>query len=155
MQMSLPTNTRTALPPVPDDQILDAMLLLARATRPHRILVAGSSAPDVYLGLLQRGFTRAATPATSRFPCGQHDVALLVGHHSIQALEGLIDRVVPYLSTRASLAIWIGSHELMRGRPLQIELERLGFRVDAGTRCETGFILSAERQQMWTIAQAS
>ena len=143
------------LPVIPDEQILDAMLLLARASKSHRILVAGSNALDVYLGLLQRGFTRAATPATSRFPCGQHDVALLAGHHSIQALEDRIDRVVSYLNTRASLAIWMGSHELTHGRAIQIELERFGFCVDAGTRCETGFILSAQRQQMDAAAKVA
>ena len=142
-------------PVVPDEQILDAMLLLARASKSHRILVASSNAVDIYLGLLQRGFTHAATPATSRFPCGQYDVALLAGHHSIQALENLIDRVVPYLNTRASVSMWIGSYELARAQTLQIALERLGFRVEAGTRCETGFILSAQRQQMGKVAKVA
>lgn len=140
---------------VADEQILDAMLLLARATKSQRIIVAGPNALDLYLGLLQRGFSRAATPATSRFPYGQHDVALLAGHYTIQALQDLIDRVVPYLNTSASLSIWRGSHDLASGRTLQVELERLGFRAEAGTRCETGFIVSAQRQQLGAIPKAA
>ena len=142
-------------PIVSDERILDAMLLLARAAKPHRIMVAGPSAFDIYLGLLQRGFSRAATPVTCRIACGQHDVALIAGHQTIQALETLLDRIVPFLNTRAALAIWLGPHELERGRRFQAELERLVFRIEARAQCETGFILSARRQQLDHLAKAA
>jgi hypothetical protein len=140
---------------VSDEGILDAMLLLARAAKSHRIMIAGPSAFDAYLGLLQRGFSRAATPVTCRIPCGQHDVALIAGHQSIQALETLMDRIIPFLNKRAALAIWLGPHEADRGRRFQAELERLGFRIEARAQCETGFILSARRQQLDHLANAA
>jgi hypothetical protein len=138
-----------------DERILDTMIQLARATRSQRVLVAGSSCFDVYLTLLQRGFCRTATPATCRFPCGQHDVALVAGHHSMQALESLLGQIVPFLNTRAALVIWMESRDGGRGRKLLSVLERLGFRIEAGARCATGFALSARRHACDHIAEAA
>jgi hypothetical protein len=142
-------------PNSPDERILDTMILLARAARSHRVIVAGSSAFDIYLGLLQRGFSRTATTVISRIPCGQYDVALIAGDHSIQALEALLTRIVPFLNTRAALAIWVGAHQPDCGRKLQSAFERLGFRVEAGTRCENGLVLTARRQQLDHVAKAA
>jgi len=138
-----------------DERILDTMIQLARATKAHRVIVAGSSAFDIYIGLLQRGFSRTVTTVTCRIPCGQHDVALVSGDHSVTALERLLARVVPFLNSRATLAVWVSAQEHGSGRKLQLLLERLGFRIEAGAKCENGVVLSAQRREWSQIAKAA
>jgi hypothetical protein len=137
------------------EPILKTMIELTRLTEAHRVIAAGSSAFDIYLGLYRRGFSRVATTATCRIPCGRHDAALVAGEHSIQGLETLLLRVVPFLNARAVTALWVGSDEHQRGRKLQLLLERLGFRIEAGARCESGFVLSARRHEWSHIANAA
>ena len=67
--------------------------------------MAGSNAFDIYLGLYDRGFSRVTTTATCRIPCGQHDVALIAGEHSIQALEAQLVRIMPFLNIPATMAV--------------------------------------------------
>jgi hypothetical protein len=62
---------------------------------------------------------------------------------------------VPYLKSRAAVAIWIDATEQQGGRKLQSMLERLGFRIEAGAKCEDGFILSARRLEWSQTAQAA
>jgi hypothetical protein len=154
--MSISARNPMIAPPAirPDEQILDTMVDLARAAKSHRIIVAGSEALDVYLGLLNRGFSHAATIAASRIPCGQHDVALLVGRHSTQALEALLVRILRFLDARATLAIWVDS-EPQRGGRVQLLLKRLGFRVEAGAKCGRGFVLSAKRHEWDQVANVA
>jgi hypothetical protein len=133
---------------------METMIGLSRLSKSHRVIVTGSDAFDIYLGLHHRGFSRAVTTATCRIPCGQHDVALVVGQHSIQALEALLVRIVPFLNTRAATAVWVGSDE-HHGKKLQSVLERLGFRMEAGAKCENGFVLSARRCEWSHIANAA
>jgi hypothetical protein len=137
------------------DRIIETMIELARCSKLHRIIAAGSSAFDIYLGLHHRGFSRAATTSTCRIPCGQHDVALVAGQHSIQALETLLVGIVPFLSTRATVAVWVDSDAHQPGRKLQSLLERLGFRIEAGAKCENGFVLSAQRREWGHMAKAA
>jgi hypothetical protein len=139
----------------PDQQVVDAMLQLTRASASQRLIAAGSDAFDLYLDLLQRGFSRVATTATCRIPCGQHDVALIAGNHSIQALEALLARLIPFLNTSAVVALRIDANENRLGGKVQSLLERLGFRVEAGTRCERGFVLSARRRACSHFAKAA
>lgn len=131
--------------------VVETMIQLARATTSHRVIVAGSDAFDVYMILVRRGFSRAATTATCRLPCGQHDVGLIAGQHSVQALEALLGRVVPFLTSQAILAVWVGFAERRRALRLQALLERMGFRIEVGTKCEGGFILAARRDE-WNHA---
>lgn len=131
------------------------MIQLVRATKSQRVFVAGSYCFDAYLTLLERGYSRTATPATCRIPCGQYDVALIAGHHSAQALETLLGETVPFLNTRAALAIWTEAREAGSSQKLQSALERLGFRIEAGTRCEAGFVLSARRHACDHMAKAA
>jgi hypothetical protein len=135
-----------------DERILDTMIQLVRATRSQRVFVAGSYCFDTYLALLERGFARTATPATCRIPCSQYDVALIAGHHSGQALEALLGDTVPFLNTRAALAIWT---DCRQAGSSQAAPERLGFRIEAGTRCEVGFVLTARRQACDHMAKAA
>ena len=135
--------------------IVATMIQLAAAAKSHRIIVAGSHAFDMYLDLLHRGFSRIATTATCRVPCGQHDVALVAGQHSVQALETLLVQIVPFLKTQAIVAVWVSADEHRRGMKLQLLLERLGFRIEAGTKCESGFVLAARRREWNQIAKAA
>jgi hypothetical protein len=142
--------------PIPSgERIVDTMVQLALAAKSHRVIVAGSSALDIYLDLQRRGFSRVATIATCRIPCGQHDVALVAGQHSNQGLEALLTRIVSFLNTQATIAVWVGTDEQQRGKKLQLLLERLGFRIEAGARCESGFVLSARRRNSNHIAKAA
>jgi hypothetical protein len=141
--------------PLPGSElVLDAMISLAGLSKSRRVIVAGSDAFGLYLGLLDRGFLRAATTAISRAPCGQHDAALIAGRYSTDGLEGLLKRVVPFLTARATIAIWIDAGAA-RGSKLHIALERLGFRIEAGTACENGFIVSAQRRDFNPLANAA
>jgi hypothetical protein len=135
--------------------MLDAMIGLTRLSNSRRVIVAGSDAFGMYLGLLDRGFARATTTATCRVPCGQHDAAFISGRYSIQVLEALLDRVVPFLNARASIAVRIDASAGYQGNKLQASLERLGFRIEAGTKCENGFILSAQRRDWSPMAKAA
>jgi hypothetical protein len=144
----------TPAAPLPDERIVDTMIELARAAKAHRIIVAGSDAFDAYLALLQRGFARAATTTTARIPCGQFDVALIAGRHTVQALENLLVQIVCFLNARATVAIWVDADQ-QRGRRIQALLERLGFRVEAGTSCESGFVLAAQRSEWGQAANVA
>jgi hypothetical protein len=134
--------------------MLDAMISLARLSKSRRVIVTGSDAFGLYLGLIDRGFSRAATTSTCRVPCGQHDAALISGRYSTDALEGLLKRVVPFLNARATIAIWIDSGATHSSK-LHVALERLGFRIEAGTACENGFIVSAQRRDFSPLANAA
>jgi hypothetical protein len=138
-----------------NERIMETMVDLTRLSPSQRVIVAGASAFDIYRGLHQRGFSRAATIVTCRIPCGQHDAAFIAGEHSFQALQALLVRILPFLSTRATMAVWVGCEQPERGRKLQALLERLGFRIEAGARCESGFVLSAQRQAFNHIANAA
>jgi len=131
------------------EPVLDTMIQLAFAVKSHRVIAAGSAAFDLYRGLCRRGFSRVATAVSSRGRCIQHDVALVAGEEADQALEALSIRIVPLLNSRAAIAVWIDSVGRRRGNKIQLLLERLGFRVESGARCEVGFILSARRRE-WT-----
>jgi hypothetical protein len=138
-----------------DERVMDAMIEITRLSESQRVIVAGPHAFDTYLGLLDRGFLRAVTTVTCRIPCGQHDVALITGRHSPQALEAVLVRIVPFLTIRALLAVWTGYDGHQRARALQQLLERSGFRIEAGARCEGGFVLCARRQERSPAANAA
>jgi hypothetical protein len=138
-----------------DERIVDTMIDLACVAKSHRVIVAGSSAFALYLSLLNRGFSRVATATSSRFPCGQRDVALVAGRHSMRTLEALLLRVVSSLNTRATMAVWVDADAPQRGRNVQSLLERLGFRIEAGAGCGNGFVLAAQRHESGHIANVA
>ena len=79
------------------ERIMETMIGLTRLSKSNRVIVAGSDAFDFYVTLHLRGFCNVATTATCRFPCGQHEVALIAGQHSIQALQQLLTRIAAFL----------------------------------------------------------
>ena len=131
------------------------MIGLTRLTNLHRAIVVGSCSMEIYLALRRRGFLRLATAATCRIPKGQHSVGLIAGHNSLQAIEAALIEISPFLGTSAAIAVLIDSREIGAGLRIREKLERLGFRVEAGVRCQEGFVLSAIRHGFGQMKKAA
>jgi hypothetical protein len=145
------------LEPSPAERrIIDAMLDLARCSKRHRILVAGSKSPHRLFELNRRGFSRVATTAICGLPCNQYDAALVEWQaRSIKALETTLDWLVHFLAPEGILAVWVEPCAHADHRRLVSALERAGFLVEAGTRCENGLALSARRREFSDVAKAA
>jgi hypothetical protein len=137
------------------EQVVDTMIGLTRLTGLHRAIVAGSGSMEFYLALRRRGFLRVATAATCRIPKGQHAVALITGRNSLQAIEAALVELSPFLSTSASVAVLIDSREIGAGQRIREKLEQMGFRIEAGVRCQEGFVLSAIRHGFGQMENAA
>ena len=138
---------RKPKPAIPGDRIVTVMVKLARCANVHRIILSGSAALQRMFELHRRGYSRVATTATCGLPRGHYDVALVEWQlHSIKALETTLDWLVHFLAPVGVLVIRIDS-EYSDQRRLKLILERLGFRMVAGTRCEDGVAISARRLQ--------
>jgi hypothetical protein len=128
------------------EQVVDTMIDLTRLSNLHRAIVAGSDSLELYLALRRRGFIRVATTATCRIPRGQHAVGLITGQNSLQAIEAALAQISQFLSPSAAIAVLIDSRESGFCLKIRIALEQMGFRIEAGVRCQQGFVLSAYRQ---------
>jgi hypothetical protein len=138
------------------DRITESLVDLARCSKLHRIIVAGSSSPDLVFGLHRRGFNRVATTATCGLPHGQYDVALVDWQgRSIKALETTLDWLVHFLGSSAVMVIWVDPQERAANRKLAAMLEELGFRIEIGTCCEHGLAVSARRRDGAQLAVAA
>ena len=62
-------------PTASGERIIETMIELARCSKLHRIIVAGSKGPHQMFELHRRGYNRVATTATCGLPRGQYDVA--------------------------------------------------------------------------------
>jgi hypothetical protein len=128
-------------------QIIEPMIQLACCSRSHRIIVAGSRSRELMLELHRRGYIRVATTATSGLPRGQCNAALVDWRlEFIKSLETTLNWLVHFLAPAAVLVIWVDSSERSGNRKLAAMLKRLGFFIEAGTRCERGFAISARRR---------
>ena len=128
------------------EQVVDAMIGLTRLSNLHRAIVAGSDSLELYLALRRRGFIRVATTATCRIPKREHAVGLITGRDSLQAVEAALAQISQFLSTSAAIAILIDSRESGFCLKIRARLEQMGFRIEAGVRCQQGLVLSAYRQ---------
>jgi hypothetical protein len=128
------------------EQVVDTMIELTRLSNLHRVIVAGSDSLELYLALRRRGFIRVVTTATCRIPKGQHAVGLITGQNSLQAIESALAQISPFLSTSATVAVLIDSRESGISLKIRTRLEQMGFRIEAGVRCQRGLVLSAYRQ---------
>jgi hypothetical protein len=128
------------------EQVVDAMIGLTRMSNLHRAIIAGSDSLELYLALRRRGFIRVATTATCRIPKGEHAVGLITGRDSLQAVEAELAQISQFLSTSAAIAILIDSRESGFCLKIRAKLEQMGFRIEAGVRCQQGLVLSAYRQ---------
>jgi hypothetical protein len=135
------------LHPVPNrEQVVDTMIGLTRLSNLHRTIVAGSDSLELYLALRRRGFVRVATTATCRIPKGQHAVGLITGQNSLRAIDAALAEISQFLSASAAIAVLIDSRESSFCLRIRAKLEQMGFRIEAGVRCQQGLVLSAYRQ---------
>jgi hypothetical protein len=127
------------------EQVVDTMIELTRLSPLHRAIVAGSGSMELYLALRRRGFIRVATTATCRIPKRQHAVGLITGQNSLGAIEAALAQVSQFLSASAAIAVLIDSREGTFCLRIRTKLEQMGFRIEAGVRCQQGLVLSAYR----------
>jgi hypothetical protein len=137
------------------EQVVDTMVELTRLSNLHRAIVAGSDSLELYLALRRRGYIRVTTTATCRIPRGQHTVGLITGRNSLRALEAALARISPFLCTSAAIAVLIDSRESGFCLKIRTRLEQMGFRIEAGVRCQQGLVLSAYRQGFGQMENAA
>jgi hypothetical protein len=131
---------------VSEERIVETMIALARCSKLHRIVVAGSQGAHLISELHRRGYYRVATTATCGLTRSQYDVAFVEWQlNAIKALETALDWLVRFLAPTSVLVIWVDSHERTAYRKLGLILEGLGFRIEAGTPCEHGLAVAARR----------
>jgi hypothetical protein len=128
------------------EQVIDTMIGLTRLSNLHRTIVAGSDSLELYLALRRRGYVRVATTATCRIPKGQHSVGLITGQNSLRAIEAALAEISQFLNASAAIAVLIDSRESGFCLKVRARLEQMGFRIEAGVRCQQGLVLSAYRQ---------
>jgi len=133
--------------PIADEQIIGTMIELSRCSRLHRIIVSGPNGPDRMFELYRHGFKRVATTSTCGLPQHQYDAAFVEWRqHPIKALAATLDWLEHFLSASSVLVVWIDARERSEHGKLAPLLEKIGFRVEAGTRCPRGIVVSARRR---------
>jgi hypothetical protein len=139
-----------------EERVVSTMIQLARAAQSHRVIVAGSNSSDVFVELHGRGYLHATTTKTSRYPCGQYDVALVPWQeHSIKALEATLDWFVHFLKPTGVLVVWVSPHERTANQKLRVILARMGFRIESASRCENGVAIAARRMEAGPAAKVA
>ena len=128
------------------EQVVDTMIDLTRLSNLYRAIVAGHDSMELYLALRRRGFVRVATTATCRVPKQQHAVGLITGQNSLLAIEAALTQISQFLSPSAAIAVLMDSRESGFCMKIRTRLEQMGFRIEAGVRCQQGLVLSAYRQ---------
>jgi hypothetical protein len=143
----------------PLDQIVDTMIDLAHLSRSHRIVIAGSDSAGLYLALKRRGFAYTTLASACRISRSQYSAGLIAGDHSFQAIEAAVVQISGLLNAAADIAVSIESQESGLGAKVRTRLQQLGFRIEAGARCQQGFVLAAHRpdfrQHFGTIAKVA
>jgi hypothetical protein len=137
------------------EQVVDTMIGLTRLSNQQRAIIAGCDSMELYLALRRRGLMRVATTATCRVPRAQHAVGLITGQTSLAAIEAALAGIAPFLCTSAAIAVLIDSAESGFCLKIRTRLEQMGFRIEAGVRCQQGFVLSAYRQGFGQMENAA
>jgi hypothetical protein len=137
------------------EQVVDTMIGLTRLSYLHRAIVAGSNSLELCLVLRQRGYIRAATTTTCRIAKAQHAVGLITGQNSLGDIEAALAQISPFLSTNAAIAVLIYSRESGFCLKIRSRLEQMGFRIEAGVRCQQGLVLSAYRHGFGQMENAA
>ena len=137
------------------ERIIEPMLALARCSKHHRIIVAGSQRSELMFELHRRGYGRVATTTTCGLPDGQYDVALVDWRqHSINALETTLDWLVHFLTPSGVLVAWLDPQDRAGNRTLRAMLEEHGFVVEAGTVRDHGSAVAARRCDPYPLSKA-
>jgi hypothetical protein len=138
------------------DRIIDPMIALARCTKLHRIVVAGSNSIERTLELNQRGYLGAAATANCGRPAGQYDVALVDWRgRTFKSLEITLDRMAKLVRPAGVLIVWVDAQKPAADQSLRFMLERRGFVVEAGIVHECGHALSSRRRETRPFRQAA
>ena len=138
------------------ERIIEPMLALARCSKHHRIIVAGSQRSELMFDLHRRGYGRVATTTTCGLPDGQYDVALVDWRqHSINALETTLDWLVHFLTPSGVLVAWLDPQERAGNRTLRAMLEEHGLVVEAGTVRAHGSAVAARRCDPYPLSKAA
>jgi hypothetical protein len=138
------------------ERIIEPMLGLARCSKHHRIIVAGSQRSELMFELHRRGYVRVATTTTCGLPDGQYDVALVDWRrHSINALATTLDWLVHFLVPSGVLVAWLDPQERVGNRKLRAMLEGHGFVVEAGTVRDHGSAVAARRCDPCPVSKAA
>jgi len=128
------------------ERIIEPMLGLARCSKHHRIIGAGSQRSELMFELHRRGYGRVATTTTCGLPDGQYDVAFIDWcQHSINARETTLDWLVHFLGPSGVLVAWLDPQERAGNRKIRAILEEHGFVVEAGTVRDHGSAVAARR----------
>ena len=150
---SFPENTTVQLHSASDQaQVLDTMIGLTRLSLLQRVIIAGSGAMELHVGLKRRGFMRATPISTSWLPRRQHAIGLLADRSSA-AIETALGEISPFLCTNATVAVLIENDSSSLG--VRTKLQQMGFRIEAGVRCHQGLVLSACRHGFGRIERAA
>jgi hypothetical protein len=137
------------------DQVVDTMIAVTHLSNVHRTIIAGDGAMELYLSLRRRGFVQVATTATCRVPRRQHGIGLLTAKKSLAAFESTLLEVSQFLSANATIAILIESREGEFCLSIRRRLEQMGFRIEAGVRCQRGLVLAAHREGFAQMERAA
>ena len=137
------------------EQVADIMVGLTRLSNLHRAIIAGSDSLELYLALRRRGFVRVATTATCRVARGQHAVGLITGQNSLSAIDAALAQISPFLGASAAIAVLIDCRESGCSLKIRGRLEQMGFRIEAGVRCQQGLVLSAYRHGFGQMENAA
>ena len=125
---------------------IEMMIDLACCSKLDRIILAGSRSPQRMFELHRNGFIRVATTSCCGLPRGQYDVALIEWRlRPLKALAATLDWLVHFLGAKGVLVIALDTRECPDHGKVRSMLARLGFREEAGTRCEHGIAISARR----------
>jgi len=127
--------------PCASEQVIDTMIALTRPSNTDSIIIAGSESMELYTLLRRRGFRAVATPVTCPVARRRHPVGLIAGRNLLAALA----QVSPFLSANAAVAVLIESREGELCMKVRQRLQQMGFRIEAGVRCQQGLVLSACR----------
>jgi hypothetical protein len=96
-----------------------------------------------------------ATPATCRISKGQYPVGLIAGQNSPASIEAALVQIPQFLSANAAIAVLIDSRESSFCLKIRTRLEQMGFRIEAGVRCQQGLVLAASRRGLGQMEAAA
>lgn len=137
------------------DQVVDTMITLTQLSNLNRAIVAGRDSSELYLALRRRGLVRIGLPSAFRRRKAICAVGLITVRDSLAEFATALAQVAPSLGTTATIAVLIKASEGGFALSIRRKLEQLGFRIEAGVRCQQGLVLSARRQNSAQMDRAA
>jgi len=128
------------------DQVVETMITLTHLSNLNRAIVAGDGSTELYLALRRRGLVLVGLHSAFRLRKAACAVGLITVRDSLAAFEAALAQVAPSLGTTATIAVLIKSGESGFALKIRKALERIGFRIEAGVRCQQGLVMSAHRR---------